>query len=141
VIEQTVHIAASPETVWRYWTDPERMRDWWGVSAQLDPRKGGEYRVTMAQGATMIGEYVELVPHERLVFTLGWDKPTPGGANVPPGSSQVEVTLVPEGDGTVLTLRHSGLPDNAVEDHVAGWTHFLAELAQAAAKGAPSTFS
>jgi uncharacterized protein YndB with AHSA1/START domain len=136
VIEQTVHIAASPETVWRYWTDPDRMSDWWGVSAQLDPRTGGQCRVTMAQGPTMVGEYVELVPHERLVFTLGWDMAMPGGVSVPPGSSQVEVTLVPDGDGTVLTLRHTGLPDDAVEDHAAGWAHFLSVLAQAAGKAA-----
>ncbi len=30
IVEQTVRISARPETVWRYWTDPQRMCDWWG---------------------------------------------------------------------------------------------------------------
>ena len=32
IVEQTVRISARPETVWRYWTDPQRMCDWWGSS-------------------------------------------------------------------------------------------------------------
>jgi uncharacterized protein YndB with AHSA1/START domain len=35
--EQTLRIAARPETVWRYWTEPDRMTAWWGQSAELDP--------------------------------------------------------------------------------------------------------
>ena len=38
VVEQTVRISAHPETVWKYWTDPQRMCDWWGAAAELDPR-------------------------------------------------------------------------------------------------------
>ena len=41
IVEETVRIAARPETVWRYWTDPERMCAWWGAAAELDPRPGG----------------------------------------------------------------------------------------------------
>jgi len=37
-IEHVIWINARPETVWRYWTDPARICDWWGVSAELDPR-------------------------------------------------------------------------------------------------------
>ena len=39
-VEQTVRIAARPETVWRFWTDPERMRQWWGTSSNLEARPG-----------------------------------------------------------------------------------------------------
>ncbi len=45
LVEQTVRIDASPETVWRYWTDPQRMYDWWGATAELDPQPGGVCRV------------------------------------------------------------------------------------------------
>src|SRR3954447_23241959 len=79
IVEQTVRIAARPETVWRYWTDPERMRAWWGA-AQLDPRPGGVCVVEMEGGGVMRGQYVELVPHERIVFTFGWDP----GEGAPP---------------------------------------------------------
>jgi uncharacterized protein YndB with AHSA1/START domain len=131
VVEQTVRIHARPDQVWRYWTDPERMCAWWGVDAELDPRPGGTYVVEMSEGGVMRGEYVELVPHERLVFSFGWD-PTEGAPDVPPGSSRVEITLTADGDDTILALRHSGLPASVADKHEEGWGHFLPLLATAA---------
>ena len=125
VIERTLRIDARPETVWRYWTEPGRLCDWWGAEAELDPRPGGVYVVAMGDsGLTMRGEYLELVPHERIVFSFGWD-PTPGAPVVPPGSSRVEITLVPDEGATVMTVRHTGLPASEQNDHVAGWDHRL----------------
>lgn len=72
VIEQTLRVRATPETVWRFWTDAERMQAWWGAT-ELDPRPGGACRVTMEQGPVMVGEFVELVPYHRIVFTFGWE--------------------------------------------------------------------
>jgi uncharacterized protein YndB with AHSA1/START domain len=132
VVEETVRIAARPETVWRYWTDPERMCAWWGAAAELDPRPGGACIVEMHGGPVMRGEYVELVPHERIVFTFGWD-PTDGAPDVPPGSSRVEITLTSDGDDTILALRHTGLPSAFRAEHAKGWRHFLPLLEQAAA--------
>jgi uncharacterized protein YndB with AHSA1/START domain len=130
-VEHTLRIAARPETVWRYWTDPVRMVEWWGAAADLDPRPGGGYVVDMGErGLVMRGEYVELVPHERIVFSFGWD-PTEGSPPVAPGSTLVEVTLTADGDGTVLVLRHSGLPAAALDEHRGGWSHFLPLLAAA----------
>ena len=83
VVEQTLRISARPETVWRYWTDPDRMCDWWGAAAELDPRPGGTCRVEMGGGPVMVGEYLELVPHERIVFSFGWE-PTGGAPPSPP---------------------------------------------------------
>ena len=131
VVEQSLHIDARPETVWRYWTDPERMRDWWGA-AQLDPRPGGVCLIEMENGGVMRGEYLELVPHERLVLSFGWDA-TEGAPDVAPGSTRVEVTLTRDGDGTLLELRHSGLATMTLRDlHGDGWGHFLPLLAAAA---------
>jgi uncharacterized protein YndB with AHSA1/START domain len=129
VVEQTLRIAARPETVWRYWTDPDRLRDWWG-SAELDARPGGDYVVQMSAGPTMRGEFVELVPHERIVFTFGWDL-MDGGPRVPPGTTRVEVTLTADEGDTILTLRHTGLPYAHAEEHRMGWEHFLPLLADA----------
>ena len=135
VVEQTLRIAARPETVWRYWTDPERMRAWWGAAADLDPQPGGACVIEMDSGPVMRGEYVELVPHERIVFTFGWD-PAEGTPDIAPGSTVVEITLTPDGDDTILALRHRGLPATARDEHHAGWGHYLPLLA-AAAGGAP----
>ena len=76
------------------------------------------------------GEYVEVTPFSRVVFTWGWESE---GNPVPPGSSTVEITLVPDGEGTLVRLRHSGLPtDHAREQHSQGWAHYLNRLTFAA---------
>ena len=137
VVEQTVRISARPETVWRYWTDPQRMCDWWGATAELDPRPGGICRVEMGGGPVMRGEYIELVPYERIVFSFGWE-PTDAGPDIAPGSSTVEVTLVADAGDTIMVLRHTGIPDAYVDRHRAGWEQFLALLAGAAASSAAS---
>lgn len=134
VVEQRLRIHARPETVWRYWTDPARMSDWWGTSADLDPRPGGACVVEMSGGGVMRGEYVEVVPHERIVFTFGWDR-HPDAPDVAPGSSRVEVTLTADGHDTILELRHTGLPPARADEHRGGWAHFLPSLAAAAADG------
>ena len=132
VVEQTVRIAARPETVWRFWTDPQRMCDWWGAAATLDPRPGGTCTIEMGGGPVMQGEFLELVPHERIVFSFGWE-PTEGAPAIAPGSTRVEVTLAADGDDTILTLRHSGIPATLADRHRAGWELFLPILAEVAA--------
>lgn len=137
LIEQTVRISARPETVWKYWTDPQRMCDWWGAAAELEPRPGGVYRVEMDGGPVMRGEYLELVPYERLVFSFGWE-PADGVPAIAPGASRVEVTLLEDDGDTILTLRHTGIPDAFAEQHVAGWSHFLPLLVGAVVDGRPA---
>jgi uncharacterized protein YndB with AHSA1/START domain len=134
VVEQTLRIGARPETVWKYFTDPQRMCAWWGQAAELDPRPGGVCVVESSGGGVMRGEYVELVPHERIVFTFGWD-PTEGTPAIAPGSTLVEITLTRDGDDTILVLRHTGLPAAHRDEHHAGWSHFLPLLATAAERG------
>jgi len=133
IVEQVVRVHARPETVWRYWTDPERMCAWWGVAAELDPRPGGRCRVELDGGGVMRGEYVEVVPHERIVFSFGWEA-TAGAPAIPPGSTLVEITLAADGDDTVMTLRHTGIPPDEIERHRAGWAHFVPLLAAAAGR-------
>ena len=135
-VEQTLRIRARPETVWRYWTDPQRVCDWWGAAAELDPRPGGVYRVEMSGGPVMVGEYVELVPHERIVFTFGWE-PTSGVPAVAPSSTRVEVTFAADAGDTIMTLRHTGLPVAFADEHAAGWAHFLPLLVAAVESGSP----
>lgn len=79
----------------------------------------------------MVGEYLELVPHERIVFTFGWE-PAEGAPAVAPGTTRVEVTLAADDGDTVMTLRHTGLPGAFADEHRGGWAHFLPLLALAA---------
>src|SRR5688500_7356014 len=103
-VEREVRIAASPEVVFDFFIDPAKKVLWKGSQAALDPRPGGMYRVHVTNRDIARGEYVEIVPHSRVVFTWGWEE-----GPVPPGSTTVEVTLTPDGDGTIVRLRHLGL--------------------------------
>ncbi len=132
-IVREVRIDASPETVFSFFTDPKMMVRWKGRLANLDPREGGEYRVTINDRASAVGTYVELDPPRRVVFTWGWE----GSDAVPPGASTVEVDLIPDGEATVLRLRHRGLPEEATEEHARGWDHYLPRLSVAAPGGDP----
>jgi len=77
----------------------------------------------------VVGEFVEIDPPRRVVFTWGWE----GNDAVPPGSSTVEVILTPDGEGTILRLVHRDLPEEQRAEHDGGWKHFLPRLATAAA--------
>lgn len=131
-ITHEIRIQARPETVYEFLTDPDKMARWKGTSAELDPRPGGIYRVEIGR-TIVVGQYVELEPPRRVVFTWGWE----GNDAVPPGSSTVEVTLTPDGDGTILHLVHRDLPAAARAEHDGGWSHFLPRLEIAAAGGDP----
>lgn len=118
-------IKASPSTIFPYLVDATNLAKWMGTEASTEPVAGGEYRVLVGGVNPCAGEFVEVVPNERVVFTFGWDVP---GHPIPAGSSEVEITLTPEGKGTLLRLTHRGLPDDAIGDHLAGWDHYLARL-------------
>ena len=126
-VEREVRINARPETVFAFFTDPEKMTRWKGISAELDPRPGGVYRVNVTGQNTARGTYVEVVPFSRVVFTWGWEE----DPNLPPGASTVEVTLTPDGSGTIVRLRHYGLNQEQQKSHAEGWEHYLARLALA----------
>ena len=125
-------IDATPETIWPFLTDPSKHLEWMGTVAAIDPRLGGEYRVLVRGENPAVGEYVEVVPNEKVAFTFGWDKPD---HPILPYSTTVEITLHPEGDKTRVRLVHRGLPDDAVADHTKGWDHYLGRLATAATGG------
>ena len=136
-VEVETRIAASPETVFDFFVDPDKMIQWMGRSVELDPRPGGGFRCDINDEAVASGSYVEVERPSRVVFTWGWN----GEDSVtPPGSSTVEVLLAPDGDGTHLRLIHHDLPSaESAEKHGHGWRHYLDRLETAAIGGDPGT--
>jgi uncharacterized protein YndB with AHSA1/START domain len=125
-VEVTQKIAASPATVFSYLTDSDKFAAWMGVGAALDPRPGGRYRIDVDGEHVAVGEYRELDPPRRVLMTWGWQE----NDAVPPGSTMVEITLTPDGAGTMLRLRHTGLPSEEQRNsHRGGWTLYTAKLA------------
>ena len=94
-------------------------------TCQSPPTPGGDYRVTMMPGAIAAGKFVEVTPFSKVSYTWGWDD---DDNSIRPVSSLVEIELDLDGDTTVLTLLHSGLPDDVVEMHGGGWDHFMERL-------------
>jgi uncharacterized protein YndB with AHSA1/START domain len=138
IVERTISIDAPPETVWEFFVDPAKLNRWMGFGADLDPTPGGVFRCDVIPGHTARGEFVELDPPHRLVFTWGWESGGGDDSAVKPGSSTIEVELTPEGDGTSLHFVHRDLPGvEAATSHSHGWDHYLPRLEVAAVGGDP----
>ena len=130
LVHRELRIDAAPSTVFAFLTDPAKMVRWMGIEAVLDPRPGGDYGVTINRHDRVRGEVLEIVPDRRLVFTWGWE----GGAlPVGPGESRVEISLEPDGDGTLLRLAHRNLPREMRAFHTLGWETATGRLASVAA--------
>ena len=128
-IEREVMIHAHPATIFRYFSDPERFGAWFGAGSSMETRPGGEIDVHYPDGRKAVGEVLEVAENERIVFTWGWiDHPV-----LPPGSSTVEVQLVPDAHGTLVRLTHSGLPSDEIAIHARGWEHYVPRLGEVAA--------
>jgi uncharacterized protein YndB with AHSA1/START domain len=133
-IRREFTIGTDTATVFAFFTDPQRLIRWMGVSAELDPRPGGIFMVDVNPSWVARGEFKEVVPVSRLAFSWGWE-----GNNhfVTPGSSLIEIDLMPSNGSTVVRFTHSGLPPEAVPGHSEGWTHYLGRLSIAASGGDP----
>lgn len=129
-VEREIAIAASPETVWEFLTDPDKAVRWMGELAEFDARPGGQYRVQVLSGNVARGEFVLLDPPRRLVWTWGWEPGSPSAVAV--GTTTIEIDLVPDGDGTLLRFAHRGLSGDDAARHAQGWDHYLQRLTVAA---------
>ena len=133
-LTREVVMDASPSTIFPFLIDPAQHVQWMGTEAELIPKAGGTYRVLVQGKHPGVGEFVEVVPDRKVVFTFGWDEPD---HPIPAGSTEVEITLIPDGNKTRVRLVHRGLPEDAVSDHTQGWDHYLDRLAVASAGGSP----
>jgi uncharacterized protein YndB with AHSA1/START domain len=128
-IEKEILVDASAETVFSYFTDPQKMTRWMGLTASIDPTPGGVFRVDINGRDIMRGEFRQVDPPSSIIVTFGWEGEE---SSLPPGSSTVEFTFTPRGDQTLVRLRHFNLPEGMIDSHTEGWTHYFDRLAIAA---------
>ncbi|MDZ4145882.1 MAG: SRPBCC family protein [Burkholderiales bacterium] len=133
----TLHrvLTAPPERVYRAFLDPDAMAKWLpphgftGRVLEMDARVGGRYRMqftNLANGQVHAfgGQYLELVPNERIVNDDRFDDP-----NLP-GEMITTVTLKAVSCGTELTAVQQGIPEMIpVEACYLGWQQSLQLLA------------
>jgi uncharacterized protein YndB with AHSA1/START domain len=128
-VERTVFIDASPETVFGFLVDPAFMAQWIGSCHTLDAKPGGIFRVEFDSGYIALGTFTEVIPHRRVVFTWGWESGEGSLASLKPGSSVVVIELEEQKGGTLLRLRHSGLPEDQAPCFGEHWSRYLGILA------------
>ncbi len=139
---------ASPELIWRMWTEPEHFAAWYGPNgatipeARMDVQVGGRRLVSMrmetpngAREMWFAGEYLVVEPPHRLVYTEAMadgagNTLSPADLGMPhdhPVVTEVTVELEPVGDRTRMTMTHAGIP--ADSPGAMGWTMALDKLA------------
>jgi uncharacterized protein YndB with AHSA1/START domain len=129
-------LRAPPDRVYRAFTDPDAMAKWLppngytGRVHAMDARVGGLYRMsftnfTTGQGHAFGGQYLELVPHERLRYTDVFEDPGM------PGTMETSVVLRAVDCGTEVRIEQSGLPEMIpLEGCYLGWQESLVQLAK-----------
>jgi uncharacterized protein YndB with AHSA1/START domain len=140
---------APVKLVWKAWTDPKHLMQWWGPknftspTCKIDFREGGKYIFCMrsAEGQEFYttGTFREIIPLEKIVWT---DSFSDEKGNVVPASQygmgedfpqELLVTLLFEDQGTKtkFILRHEGMPAGEMNDMTAvGWNESLDKLAE-----------
>jgi uncharacterized protein YndB with AHSA1/START domain len=140
---------APRELVWKTWTEPARVKRWWGPQGftspfcRIDLRVGGTYLYCMqspeGREYWSTGVYREIVPPQRIVCT---DSFSDEKGNVVPASHYgmtgdyprelvVTVTFEEQKGRTKFTLRHAGFPSGEMRDLAgAGWNTSLDKLAE-----------
>ena len=121
----TRYFDASPEKVWRAWTDPEALKVWFKpedaftiTAVEADVRVGGRFRVQMISGDgkehEISGVYREVIPNQKLVMTWVWK-------SAPTEESLLTVIFRPSGGGTEVELKHEGFVEIDDISHEDGW--------------------
>jgi len=123
------------DRVYAAWTDPAQLKQWFGPENVqthdliADARVGGKFRwdLTNSEGEKMTarGEYRELQPGKKIVFTWQWDDDEDWENHI----SVVTVELSDHDGGTELRLTHEHLPNEQSRDgHTRGWESALNKL-------------
>jgi uncharacterized protein YndB with AHSA1/START domain len=119
-------VDAPPAQVYYAFTNSSCLREWLADASQIAPRPGGRFYLSWNSGYYTSGEYTHLESPGRVAFT--WR------GRGEPAETQVQVTLAPQGSGTLVTIEHSGFGtgaawEKASKESQSGWQRGLDNLA------------
>lgn len=131
-IKITRSFRTSPEIIWQAWTDPQRVKMWFGsdpngkvLNAYLDVKMDGTFEVSFVnsdmQGFTCYGIYREVHPYRKLLFTWGWKAQ-------PEIEELVTVLLENTAEGTKMVFIHSNIDPRTAHNYEAGWNSTFDKL-------------
>ncbi|MDA3039143.1 MAG: SRPBCC family protein [Actinomycetota bacterium] len=136
--EASIRIEAPQREVFDFFPTEQGLRSWMAKEVAVDLRPGGRWRWVHDNDFAVSGTYLEVEPYGRVMFTYGWESGP--FADMGSGSTIVEVRFVPTDFGTEVTVTHTGVPEDFLQAHLAGWTYFLGLLAEVAlGRDAPTT--
>lgn len=135
---------APPERAFKAWTTPEHIQQWMrpepGMEVPLvlmDLRVGGKFRIQMknpeGQYFTAVGEFREVKPPERLVYTWDWEKDGGGSefGEVEGKTSLITVEFLKRGEQTEFVMTHTRFATvESRDDHARGWSRAVQCLAE-----------
>jgi uncharacterized protein YndB with AHSA1/START domain len=125
---------APGERIYRAVTEPAELAKWWGPHGSTTPEielnlsVGGSYRITMqppkGDSFHLAGEFLEIDPPRRLVYTFRWEEPDPDDRE-----TVVLLRLDADGDATAVTLAQGDFATEArLALHRSGWTDSFEKL-------------
>lgn len=124
-LEKEIWINAPIERVFACFTEEKAMLSWHGKAVELNPVPGGIYKVEFENGTTILGEYKEVLPPHRLVYTASYETV----------ESEISIDFFPEKGGTRLTLKQVFQPVQDISSFDGGWDYFLGLLGERLGKG------
>ena len=130
-VELSVHIEASPDTVWGILSTAERFSTWMGGQVAFETRAGSPYRAVFAQFHMVLAGEVLAFDDLQRRFVLSWGiESGPQAETMPAGSSRVEFRVADGQGGAHVDVRHSGfLSARTAREHEDGWRFHLGRLA------------
>ncbi|GAB2693629.1 SRPBCC family protein [Mucilaginibacter koreensis] len=125
------------ERLYEAWITPEDLKQWWKPSenqlkeVELDNKEGGriKYVFVTKEGQpaiTITGEYKEVKPNEKLVYTWNWDL---ASENTKKSDHQLTIEFSAADQGSKINVTQENFQDGeAVEPHEQGWQKALEDL-------------
>ncbi|NET34403.1 MAG: SRPBCC domain-containing protein [Cyanothece sp. SIO1E1] len=114
-IHKEIWINAPIERAFASFTDAEAMLAWHGKEIEVNPVPGGIYKVTFEDGTTILGEYKEVSPHSRVIYS----------ANYNGVDSLITIDFLPRDGGTLIKLQQEFDPEQVTSSFDHGWNYFL----------------
>jgi uncharacterized protein YndB with AHSA1/START domain len=127
MLEMRRTLPATPEVVFEAFSNSSRLAQWWGPrgftipSLEVEVREGARYRIEMqppdGDSFSLVGEFREVEPPNRLAFSFVWEEPDPDDVE-----TLVELGFEPDGESTIVAMTQGPFKtEERLELHRGGW--------------------
>ena len=119
-LNKEIWINAPVKEIFKRFTVAEAMLEWHGKEVETNPVPGGIYKVVFENGTVILGQFIEVVPNERIKYSAAYGEV----------GSVVEVSFLEERGGTLVKLSQEFSTDQDTSSFNEGWDYFMGILKQ-----------